>query len=301
MPIKQTKEIFIEKAKNYHNNKYDYSLIEYKNNKTKVKIICPIHGIFDQTPVGHLAGGCRLCGHTKTTNKNKKSDELFILAAKKIHCDKYDYSLVNYKNSHTNVTLLCPVHGKFNQTPNNHLKGHGCGKCMPNLGNKNIFIEKAKQVHNNKYDYSLVEYKTSKHKVKIICHKHGMFEQTPDRHILRGQGCPNCKESKGEKIVRQLLLENNIEFIPQHTFDNCKNKLKLPFDFYLPKFNICIEYHGEQHYKPIKFFGGIRKFKEQQKRDNIKLNYCYNNNIKLIIIKYTQRNIKKYLSKYSII
>ena len=298
---KQPKESFIERAKQYHNDKYDYSLVEYKNNKTKVKIICPIHNIFEQTPTGHLAGGCRLCGITNMINQTKKSNEEFILAAQQIHGNKYDYSLIDYKNSHTKIILVCSVHGKFTQTPSNHLKGYTCKNCTYNLGNTTLFIEKANAAHNNKYDYSLVEYKSNKQKVIIICPTHGKFTQTPDKHLNRCYGCPSCKESKGERKLRELLTTNGIKFIPQYTFDNCKHKLKLPFDFYLPDLNICIEYHGEQHYRPIKFFGGIKKFNEQQKRDKIKLNYCYNNDIKLITVKYTQRNIKKFLSRYSVV
>ena len=291
---------FIKESSEYHNNKYDYSLVEYKNNKTKIKIICPTHGVFEQTPTCHLIGGCKQCATILIGLNKRKTREDFIERAIIIHGNKYDYSLVEYSLSHLKVKITCPIHGVFNQTVSNHLKGHGCGKCMPNLGNKEDFSKRANIIHNNKYDYSLVDYKTSKHKIKIICNKHGIFEQTPDRHILRGHGCPKCKESKGERIVRQILSENGVNFTPQHTFDNCKNKLKLPFDFYLPDLNTCIEYHGEQHYKPIKFFGGIKSFNQQIKRDNLKKNYCNKNNIKFIVVKYTQRNIKRFLSRYKI-
>ena len=153
---------------------------------------------------------------------------------------------------------------------------------------KNLkFIEKAKKVHSDRYDYSLVDYSGFNKKVKIICHIHGEFEQTPQNH-LKGQNCPICKESKGEYKIRELLDNNQIKFIPQYKFDNCKNILPLPFDFYLPDYNICIEYNGIQHYKPIEHFGGKERFILQQKCDKIKFDYCEINKINLIIIKYNE-------------
>jgi len=149
----------------------------------------------------------------------------------------------------------------------------------------NKFIVK----HHNFYDYKLVNYINSKIKIKIICPKHGEFEQLANMH-LKGQGCPICKESKGEKEIRNYLNNNNITFLPQHKFDDCKYINKLPFDFYLPDLNMCIEFHGQQHYEPIKWFGGQIVFDKLIKRDKIKEDYCIKNNIKLIIIPY-RKNI----------
>ena len=291
---------FIEKANKYHHNKYDYSLVNYINSITKIKIICPIHGEFEQIPKGHLKGGCKLCGIMQIKNKKLKSNNDFITKSIIKHDNKYNYTISDYKGAHNKLKIICPTHGEFEQTPNNHLKGHGCPHCTYNLSNTETFIKRAKLIHNNKYDYSKVIYTNNKSDITIICKLHGQFKQTPDKHLNVGHGCPNCKESKGEKEVKKILSENNIHYISQYKFENCKSKLKLPFDFYLPEHNICIEYNGEQHYKPIKFFGGIKNFKLQQKRDKIKEEYCLNNNIKLIKVKYTQRNINKFLSRYLI-
>lgn len=149
----------------------------------------------------------------------------------------------------------------------------------------NPFIEKAKIIHGDKYDYSLVEYVNKNVKVKIICNIHGQFEQRPSDH-LSGCGCPICRESKGEKKIRNYLISKNIKFIPQHRFDDCKNTLPLPFDFYLPEHNTCIEYNGIQHYKPVDKFGGEESFIIQQKCDKIKKDFCCINSINLIIIKF---------------
>jgi len=122
-----TTEQFIEKAKAIHSDKYDYSLVEYKNNRTKVKIICHEHGIFEQRSDSHLRGqGCSKC---KGGGKKKLTTEEFIKKAKNIHGDKYDYSLVEYKNNKTKVKIICPIHDVFEQRPGSHLKGCDCPKC----------------------------------------------------------------------------------------------------------------------------------------------------------------------------
>ena len=153
--------------------------------------------------------------------------------------------------------------------------------------NTEEFIRKAKQVHKGRYDYSLVNYTRTHSKIIIICKKHGEFKQTPHKHLI-GTGCPICQESKGENKIRLFLKSNNIIFISQKKFKDCKNIQKLPFDFYLPDYNTCIEFDGIQHYKPINYFGGVKRLKYQIFCDNIKSKYCLKNNIELIRIKYDQ-------------
>ena len=222
--------------------------------------------------------------------KRLSKDE-FIEKSRKIHNDKYDYSLVEYKNNSTKVKIICSKHGIFEQTPNSHLSGKKCYLCDGNIKHtNNSFIEKSRKIHSDKYDYSLINYINSQTKVKIICPIHGVFEQRPNDHIIGKQGCPICNESKGEKEIRNILNENNIKFESQKIFDKCKYKRKLPFDFYLPDYNICIEYDGKQHYKPIDYFGGEKELEKNKIRDKIKNNYCKNNNIKLLRIKYNDND-----------
>jgi Zn finger protein HypA/HybF involved in hydrogenase expression len=277
---KLTTEQFIEKAKIKHNGKFDYSKIEYVNNSSKVKIICGEHGEFEQIPNSHLLGsGCPKC-HNLNTNTNE-----FIKKANLIHCDKFDYSKVDYKHSKKNVIIICNEHGEFEQSPNLHLKGRGCPNCGGTLKlTTDDFIKKSNVKHNNLYDYSKVNYINSKTKVNIVCKIHGEFNQQPDSH-LSGIGCPICSSSKGELLVNNFLVVNNIQFKPQHKFPDCKYKRVLPFDFYLPDYNICVEFDGMQHYKSVKYFGGDKIFVEQQLKDKIKSDYCIKNNIKLIRIK----------------
>jgi len=297
--IKQTSKIklsikyFINRSNIIHNNKYDYSLVDYKNNYTKIKIICPIHGEFEQNPKHHLEGkGCSLCSGNKKLNS-----VIFIENSKKIYGDKYDYSLVDYKNNYTKIKIICKKHGIFEQTPHSHFNSSGCRYCVidNNRLSINEFIKKSKDIHNNKYDYSLVDYINNHTKIKIICEKHGIFEQTPINH-LNGKGCSSCKDSKGEKEIRKILENNNILFEQQKKFEGCKYKKYLKFDFYLPKYNICIEFDGIQHFKSNNYFGGEKLFNQQKIRDKIKNEFCDVNNIKLIRISYKD-NIEKKLIK----
>jgi len=291
MGKKLTTEEFIQKAKQTHGDKYDYSLVNYKGNKNKVKIICPEHGDFSQRADHHVNGAnCKMCSYTKLIANN------FIEKAKAIHGDKYDYSLVDYINNITKIKIICQKHGVFEQYPCNHLQGKGCISCSGTSKlTKEIFVRRAKQTHGDKYDYSLVKYKNNYTKVKIICQKHGVFEQQPIHH-LNGNNCPICNESKGELRIARILDENNIKYKRQYRLDDCKNIKPLPFDFYILDKNVLIEFDGEQHYKPVNFFGGVEGFKQRQKNDDIKTKYCKDNNIKLIRIKHSD-NIENRLKE----
>lgn len=286
MSIKSDK--FIKKSNEIHGNKYDYSLVDYKNSITKVKILCSEHGVFEQMPSNHIYSkqGCPSCyGNKKITTAE------FIKNAINVHGNKYDYSLVDYKNNFTKVKIICQEHGIFEQKPNGHLiQKSGCLKCSgKNLKTTEEFISFAKNIHGDLYDYSLVDYNNSLTNIKIICKKHGIFEQRPDSHICRNHGCPICKNSKGEQIIIKILNDNNFSFVRQKEFYNCKDKKVLPFDFYLPNQNLCIEYDGLQHFESVEYWGGIENLEYIQKHDQIKTNFCKDNNIKLIRIKYNRK------------
>ncbi len=280
MSKRKTTEQFIEEAHKVHGYKYDYSKVEYINNKIKVCIICPIHGEFWQIPDNHLKGfGCSSC-----TNNMKYNNESFINKSNIIHNFKYDYSKVEYINNKIKVCIICPKHGEFWQRPDKHLNGQGCSKCATEYANllrkydNSIFIEKSKNIHNDKYDYSKVEYLNNHTKVCIICPIHGEFWQKPNDH-LRGVGCSKCNESHLEKTVCNILLENDIIFERQKRFEWLG---KQSLDFYLPDYNIGIECQGRQHFEPIDFFGGEKGYDEIVERDKRKLQLCIENKIKLI-------------------
>ena len=284
---RKTLKEFINESKNIHGEKYNYSLVEYKNCNTKIKIICPKHGIFEQYPPNHLIGGCKKCA-----NEKMKLNQIdFLERCKKIHGDKYDYSLVEYELSSKKVKIICLIHGIFEQSVNSHLNGRGCRNCYDERQKSNTteFIKKVQKIHGCKYDYSLVEYKNSYTKIDIICPVHGIFKQTPDSHLRLESNCPNCKTiSKSEIKIFDYFKFNNILFETQKTFDGCKNKNKLRFDFYLPEHNTCIEYDGYQHNTSVSYWGGENGLKYRKNNDKLKNEYCEKNNIRLIRIQHDE-------------
>lgn len=289
MNLKDTQH-FIDKSNLIYNNKYDYSSAEYVSNSKKVKIICPEHGEFFTTPGNHYAGT-----ECKTCKQNEKKKH-YLIKACKIHKDKYDYSEVNFTYLNDYVQIICPAHGEFIQTLQAHIHlKNGCPSCF---GNKKFteeeIIGKAKTIHNNIYDYSKTRLKNVDTKIIIICNKHGEFLQTPFNHINNKHGCPSCQTSKGELIIENYLIKNNINYIREKTFIDCKNVRKLPFDFFLPDQNLLIEFDGIQHFKPVDFFGGEEGFKILKQNDTIKNEYCLENNIRLIRIKFN-KNIEECL------
>jgi len=186
MRRKTTKE-FIKEAIKTHGDKYDYSKTKYVNAVTKVEIICPQHGSFIQRPNDHINGaGCPSC-----SGKKRRTTKDFILEAVKIHGDKYDYSLVEYRNKSAKVKIICPEHGVFEQAANVHLKGNGCKYCSGKKFTKEMFVKKAIEKHGDKYNYSNVIYVDNDTKVEIVCKEHGSWHTTPSNH-LKGTGCPKC-------------------------------------------------------------------------------------------------------------
>ena len=186
---------FIEKANKKHCNKYDYSKVNYINSHTEVIIICPEHGEFLQRPSTHLRCGCPKCGLERKSKKLSLTTEQFIERSKIIHNNEYDYSQTIYKNASTKVDILCQQHGIFKQLPFAHLSGQGCPYCAGKNITTEDFIKKAKLIHDEKYDYSKVNYVNNNTKVSIICAKHGEFLQSPSKHLI-GQGCPYCAIEK---------------------------------------------------------------------------------------------------------
>lgn len=293
---------FINKSQKTHNNKYIYDENSYTKLSEKTRIKCPIHGWFEQLADCHLnqKQGCPECGRLSQIKKRKLSNEEFIKKAELIHNKKYTYPKLKYTNSKSKINVICPTHGIFNTNAGNHLMGSECPKCAientHKLQLKSIenFIHDSNLMHEGKFDYSLVEYKGGKIKVKIICPKHGVFEQSPNHH-QRGAGCPNCNVSKGEELIKKILKKHHIKFNTQFTFDGLKDKRKLKCDFYLPFENCVIEFNGRQHYESVNAFGGLEALKETQKRDQIKYNYLKDNNINLIIVRYDCEDVESYL------
>ena len=276
-----TKEEFITRARNVHGNKYDYSKVEYVNATTKACVICPIHGEFWMTPINHIyqqKQGCPKC-----SGRGLNTEEI-IERFHEVHGNEYDYSKVVYNKMHEKVPIICSKHGEFLQTPSKHIKGQGCPKCgIEERARKKTktteqFIEEARKIHGDKYDYSKAVYTHAFKKVCIICPTHGEFFQRAFDH-LHEHGCPKCSQSALEREINVFLTENNIDFVEQKRF-KWLNKQSL--DFYLPKYNIAIECQGGQHFKPLEYFGGEKEFNIIKERDNRKRKLCQDHGIKIL-------------------
>lgn len=310
---KLTTSRFIYKAKLIHGNKYDYSESVYSKSTDKICIICSDHGKFFQVAAQHLQGHtCYKCANKLRPQCCLDTIDEFIKKSINIHENFYNYSEVEYINSLTPVKIICPDHGSFLQSPNCHLSGKGCKKCgfekirKSKKYNIQTYIDKANIVHNFKYQYEKLTEFYSTDKIPITCIKHGLFYQRAAHH-LRGHGCIFCKISKGEQLIQEFLNFHHIDFKSHWHFNNtCKNKLtnySLYFDFYLPDYNLCIEFDGIQHFRPESFSSDrstntkIKNLQGIQQRDNIKTEFCKYNNIKLLRIKYINISKISYILK----
>ena len=203
---------FVDKANKVHSSKYSYLPCEYKNNKSNIKIICTIHGEFEQQAALHLRGAnCPTC-----SKKTEKAEENFFKKVSEIHKNKYDYSLSKYIDNRQKIIIICPIHGQFTRQPCKHLRGYGCSKCgkYAKLSN-DYFIERAAQLHGNKYEYSYVNIINNKSIAIIICKIHGEFNQVASSH-LKGSGCWECGGSK--KLNTDIFIKRSKD-IHGETYD----------------------------------------------------------------------------------
>lgn len=237
-----TLESFITKARSIHSDKYNYSQSVYRGSKQPLMIICKIHGAFKQQPNSHLNGrGCPECAYSHKYSNNNR----FIVKAKRVHGDKYDYSQVDYINCRRAVIIKCPVHGIFKQKPLYHLR-RGCSKCaMGAVGvmQRIDFVKRAGIIHGDKYDYSRAQFIGIHGKVNIICKKHGSFNQSAGNHLYNKVGCPKCGAAVNSSKIQNKLSNdlrrlaaveiNNRSIIPPHEID-----------VWLPQYTIGVECHG---------------------------------------------------------
>ena len=294
---KMLPEEFFKRAKEIHNNKFSYEKAVFTGTKNKIIVTCPTHGDFEVLAMRHLTGSdCKLCLY----ESKKLTQEEFINKSKIVHGDKYDYSKVIYTGNRDKVEIGCPTHSWFIQNAANHLAGQGCILCGSALNGFNRrlsseeWTERAISKYIDKFDYSETVYTHNRENVTIRCIEHNIkFSVNPDNHMTGLGGCPSCNGSVGENVIIDFLEKHKIKYEKQKTFTDCRNDLTnylLYFDFYLPKFNMCIEFDGEQHFKATEFFGGQEGLESLQYRDNIKSEYCKTNNIGLLRIPYMNVN-----------
>lgn len=357
-------ENFLTKIHEKYDGIYDLSKIKYVNNKTKICVVCKQHGEFYVHPETFLNGktkcpkcrkidnenynlsiecvtkklekydnivevlsvsknnknilvtyrcsndgiqtcslnyllrnGCKKC---KENNKAKKIVDNFIEKARKIHGNKYDYSKVEYSSGKSKVCIICPEHGEFWQSRENHLKGEKCKECAKNDRNfkntktKEEFITNAIKIWGNKFDYSMVEYVDAKTKVCIVCPIHGEFWQTPSNH-LSGYDCYECSKSQNTKEIKlRDLLKNDFrgEIIEYQAHLSWLGRQT--FDIYFPKYNVAVEYQGIQHFQPVSLFGGKDSFEYMRGLDTQKYNKCVENNCTILYFSFIKQNIQDF-------
>ena len=301
---------FKKEIKNKFGDKISFEKCNYINKSQKCILICKKHNLeIISYPCDFLRSNYCCCKECKKEASQEKGKQLFLQKAKEIHGNKYDYSLVDYKDRLTKVKIICPIHGTFEQLPSNHIHTtlkQGCPKCGHSKASKSRlitteeFIKKSKEINGDKYDYSKTKLLNMKTKVEIICPEHGSFFQNPDNHLRKKYGCPLCSESHGERKISKWLSDNGFTFEREKTYldDYGPKGWPLPYDFYIPEKNILIEYQGEQHFKLIRY-GGIdieiakNNLKKQRHYDWLKRKYAKDKKIPIVYLNYWEDISKK--------
>lgn len=270
---------------------------DYRGTKNKCTFKCLRCGhiwqtnpykFFGKDKNGNYVSCCPVCNKKKQT----KTNEEFISELGKVN--KNILPLEKYSGANKKIRVRCMIDGfEWESTPHLLLSGKGCHLC--NGGVKRTELDFCNELKQKKPDILLVgEYTKMTSKSKFRCLKCGCeWEATPESIVKNNTGCPRCRISHGEMAVERFLKKSKIKYFTQYRFSDCKNTKTLPFDFFLPQHNVCIEFDGEQHFHPVAF-GGMSKqkseecFKKIGQRDLIKTNFCKNKGINLIRISYKQ-------------
>ena len=309
--IKKTHEEFMKDFYNQNPNAHNIEILgEYVNNKTPIKCKCKIDG-HEWTPIPNdllsKGSGCPKCKLQTQIQKQTKTHEEFIQEMQEINPNIE--ILGEYQGSKTPIKCKCKIDGyEWTPTPNSLLREQGCPKCysrslsIRQTKTHEQFIQEMQEINPN--IEILGEYEGSDKTIKCKCKIDGHEWLPLPSNLLNGSGCPKCNSSKGEKAISKYLKDNNMDFIEQHRFENCKHKNTLPFDFYLPNLNVAIEFDGADHYmiftrsKNETYEQAMDRFIDRKIRDTIKTWYCEQNNVKLIRIPYWEfENIEEILNK----
>jgi len=293
---------FISMAQAVHGLAFDYNKVTYVDAKTKVTIVCPIHGAFRLSPTVHIKGrkrACQTCAVQRRASAKRRTTEEFVIAAAEVHGSRYTYAETVYTRSGAAVKIRCPTHGLFTQIAQSHLHGYGCNQCgtdcTANKKRRSVedFVRRATKKHFGWYTYADAVYVDGLTKLTITCPLHGGFQQMPRDH-LTGRGCSSCLESRGEQAIRLNLIDMGLSFKQQHRMAECRDKNPLPFDFALMSGSHLlglIEFQGEQHYRTNAGWSNNltdpdARLKEQRRRDSIKFDHCLREGIPLLTLPY---------------
>ncbi|WP_340375900.1 hypothetical protein U5640_12535 [Streptomyces sp. SS7] len=215
------------------------------------------------------------------------STDTWIEQARAVHGHRYDYTKVQYVTAFDKVTIVCPEHGEFLQTPASHVRGgRRCPACADRSLTTEEWIERAYEIHGDRYDYGQVVYVRGRDKVQITCREHGDFEQQAASHLF-GCGCPACLLPKGEQAIARVLDELGVLSDQEWGHPTCRHKKPLRFDFHLPRHRALIEFDGLQHFQPVRRPGmaegdAERELVGVQHRDRIKTAWAKANDYQLL-------------------
>lgn len=289
MASQLTNEEFIKRSNIVHENFYNYIDV-YKSSHSKIKIECPIHGIFEQKAYSHLQGiGCKKCGFDRSSSIRKKDLSDFINESNKVHNNYYSYDKVIYEGNKKSVIITCPKHGDFTQIPQSHTRGVGCRKCAPKkeIKSDELFKIQASKVHKDKYEY-IEKYRGAHIPISIVCPYHGSFFQSPNSH-LKGRGCPDCQWKNSSKMEKQWLDTLNIDK-KYRNFSIKINSKVYKFDAYIPDTNTIYEFYGDfWHGNPNKYTSGYNSknnisYEDLYKRTIERENFLKQNGFNIITI-----------------
>lgn len=254
-----SKEDLLSLYQKTHGSFYDYSLMDLENKiNGKIKIICPLHGEFLQSHYDHIRAGCPECGKIR---KKLKFSKILVNGIQDLidkFGDKFDFSKADFKNSSSPLAVWCKRHNQWFKNTSYHIvRGAGCPDCKKQkisskkkLGTQE-FVKRSVIKHNNKYDYSLVDYKTLTDPVKIICPEHGVFEQKPREHI-QGHGCPLCASTAISSVSQKWLSSLDINLVREHKIAHDSGYYVV--DGYDASTNTVYEFYGDYWHGNPKVF-----------------------------------------------
>lgn len=306
------KKEILNRIKSKFGNLYEVDKNSVSKVTSPIRLNCKTHGWFEGL-INNLinSSGCPHCKNAKTAiirnKKLKLSRDEIIERFESIHGDTYSYRSARPDGINSIVKIHCAKHGYFEQKVSTHLQGKGCPDCGNEKRRMGQFLQQSelysrlKQLNGDLFIYPPNLGLELREDVPIICREHGIFYQ-PLRIHLDGNGCSECSQSLGARRVSHWLNEHEINYEVEALIPAGKKGLPLRADFFLPDYNMYIEYDGEQHFKPIAFFGmdektSILVFNEQKERDLAKENWILDNGFELLRIRFDQ-NVELELEKY---
>lgn len=296
--MKYDNEWFISRIKEKRPNDYhEYVFLEdYVDAKTYINALHkPCGEVVPILPNTFISrgSGCKDCSRKRGAKKQAKSHEDVIQSF-----PESIVPLTRYQSAFKNMIVYCKKCDKTYPTTARELIKSGCTRCAKTYKRDiNDVKDEISDLTNGEYIVLSDDYKNAHTHIEVLHKKCGNPYPVTTHNFRRGKRCPYCKESKGEKLVSDVLESFNIPFITQVKFEDLKLQRQLSYDFFLKDSNILIEYQGEQHYKPVELFGGERQFKIQVKRDALKRKYASDNGITLLEIPYTCDTLQKVAEK----